>query len=95
MLYDRELAVSERRVKPADILHNASLILGKQTIHILPEGYPPLCELNFEVHKLMVTQFGNVEPRQAQLLSRFLKNAGHIANSHQPDKPDFDRAAPL
>ncbi|KAI9797880.1 MAG: hypothetical protein M1833_005080 [Piccolia ochrophora] len=38
ILYDRELAVSERRVKPASILHNASLILGKQTVHILPEG---------------------------------------------------------
>ncbi|KAL8735662.1 MAG: hypothetical protein Q9166_000831 [cf. Caloplaca sp. 2 TL-2023] len=36
--YDRELAVSERRVKPANVLYNASLILGKQIIHILPEG---------------------------------------------------------
>ncbi len=39
VLYDRELAVSERSVKPASILHNSSLILGKQIIHILPEGY--------------------------------------------------------
>ena len=39
VLYDRELAVSERRVKPASILRNTSLILGKQIIHILPEGY--------------------------------------------------------
>lgn len=38
LFYDRELAVSERRVKPANVLHNASLILGKQIIHILPEG---------------------------------------------------------
>lgn len=38
VLYDRELAVSERKVKPASILHNASLILGKQIVHILPEG---------------------------------------------------------
>lgn len=38
LLYDKELAISERSVKPADILHNASLILGKQIIHILPEG---------------------------------------------------------
>ncbi|KAI4174822.1 MAG: hypothetical protein LQ343_002060 [Gyalolechia ehrenbergii] len=36
--YDRELTVSERRVKPASVLHNSSLILGKQIIHILPEG---------------------------------------------------------
>ncbi|KAI9738262.1 MAG: hypothetical protein M1834_008760 [Cirrosporium novae-zelandiae] len=38
LLWDRELAVSERKVKPADIINNASLILGKQIIHILPEG---------------------------------------------------------
>ncbi|KAL8760589.1 MAG: hypothetical protein Q9184_003231 [Pyrenodesmia sp. 2 TL-2023] len=38
VFYDRELAVSERRVRPANVLHNASLILGKQIIHILPEG---------------------------------------------------------
>lgn len=36
--YDRELAISERRVNPSDIIHNASLILGKQIIQILPEG---------------------------------------------------------
>ena len=38
IVYDRELAISEKSVKPASILHNASLILGKQIIHILPEG---------------------------------------------------------
>lgn len=37
-LYDKELAISERSVKPGPILHNASLILGKQIINILPEG---------------------------------------------------------
>ncbi|KAI5301372.1 hypothetical protein KEM55_007274 [Ascosphaera atra] len=36
--YDRELAISGRSVKPYDILHNSSLILGRQTIQILPEG---------------------------------------------------------
>lgn len=36
--YDRELAIAEISVKPANILHNSSLILGKQIIHILPEG---------------------------------------------------------
>ncbi|KAF1811191.1 nuclear envelope pore membrane protein [Eremomyces bilateralis CBS 781.70] len=36
--WDSELAISERRVKPGHLLHNASLILGKQVIHILPEG---------------------------------------------------------
>ena len=37
--YNRELAISERRVDPSTIRHNASLILGKQIVHILPEGY--------------------------------------------------------
>lgn len=37
-LFDSELAISERSVKPGPILHNASLILGKQIINILPEG---------------------------------------------------------
>ncbi|KAJ4291146.1 hypothetical protein N0V90_010344 [Kalmusia sp. IMI 367209] len=38
LLFDSELAISERSVKPGPILHNASLILGKQIINILPEG---------------------------------------------------------
>lgn len=37
-LYDRELSVSEHRVKPASILHNSSLIMGRQIINVLPEG---------------------------------------------------------
>ncbi|CAG8225103.1 unnamed protein product [Penicillium salamii] len=36
--YDREISISEHRVKPGDIIHNASLILGRQIVHILPEG---------------------------------------------------------
>lgn len=38
ILYDRELAVSERKVNPADIVRDSDLILGKYTIHVLPEG---------------------------------------------------------
>lgn len=38
LLYDRELAISETWTKPGDVIHNASLILGRQVIHILPEG---------------------------------------------------------
>ncbi|KAE8148813.1 hypothetical protein BDV25DRAFT_141408 [Aspergillus avenaceus] len=38
LAYDRELSISERSVKPGDIIHNSSLILGKQIVHILPEG---------------------------------------------------------
>ncbi|KAJ5548651.1 Nucleoporin [Penicillium frequentans] len=47
--YDRELSISERKVKPGDIIHNASLILGKQIVHILPEGS---AVLNPERHAL-------------------------------------------
>jgi nucleoporin POM152 len=39
LVYEREIAISERRVKPASVLDHSSLILGKQVIHILPEGY--------------------------------------------------------
>ncbi|KAI9868441.1 MAG: hypothetical protein M1813_005885 [Trichoglossum hirsutum] len=38
IFYDREVAISERSVDPAAVIYNSSLILGKQTIHILPEG---------------------------------------------------------
>ncbi|PQE32474.1 hypothetical protein CJF32_00001231 [Rutstroemia sp. NJR-2017a WRK4] len=36
--FDRELSISENNVRPASILHNSSLIMGKQIINILPEG---------------------------------------------------------
>jgi len=38
VFYDRELAISENYVKTYNILHNASLIMGRQVINILPEG---------------------------------------------------------
>lgn len=38
VFYDRELSIRETSVKPANILHNSSLIMGKQIINILPEG---------------------------------------------------------
>lgn len=34
-----ELSISERSVKWYDIVHNSSHIMGKYTVHILPEGY--------------------------------------------------------
>lgn len=33
-----EMAVNERNVNPRAVMHNESLILGRQIIHILPEG---------------------------------------------------------
>lgn len=44
MINDRELSILERSVKPAEIIHNSSLILGRQIIHILPEGCVRLSE---------------------------------------------------
>jgi nucleoporin POM152 len=38
-VFDREMSISENSVRPARILHNSSLIMGKQIINILPEGY--------------------------------------------------------
>ncbi|KAH7138300.1 hypothetical protein B0J11DRAFT_450396 [Dendryphion nanum] len=37
-MWDKESAIGERHVKPGTILQNASLILGKQIVNILPEG---------------------------------------------------------
>ena len=37
-MWDHEMALSERTVKLSSILHNQSLIMGKQIINILPEG---------------------------------------------------------
>ncbi|KAK4161665.1 hypothetical protein QBC43DRAFT_268254 [Cladorrhinum sp. PSN259] len=38
VFYDREVAISEHNVKLSSILHNHSLIMGRQIINILPEG---------------------------------------------------------
>jgi nucleoporin POM152 len=38
LFYDREMAISERRVKPYSVMDHSSLIMGKQVINILPEG---------------------------------------------------------
>ncbi|KAI0453934.1 hypothetical protein F5B21DRAFT_265687 [Xylaria acuta] len=38
IFYDKEMAISEHNVKLSSILHNSSLIMGKQIINILPEG---------------------------------------------------------
>jgi len=38
VLFDSELSISDTWVKPSSILHNSSLIMGRQIINILPEG---------------------------------------------------------
>ncbi|KAF2177880.1 hypothetical protein K469DRAFT_696275 [Zopfia rhizophila CBS 207.26] len=73
--YDRELAITERNVDRAKVIHNASLILGKQIIHILPEGsailnpYKETFCLNSSVHKLDIpVQINQTEPTLIELL---------------------------
>ncbi|KAL8681295.1 MAG: hypothetical protein Q9186_002606 [Xanthomendoza sp. 1 TL-2023] len=75
IFYDRELAVSERRVKPANVLHNSSLILGKQIIHILPEGSATLnpnqtafCIDNFTSSVILPIQTNQTNPILIELL---------------------------
>jgi nucleoporin POM152 len=38
LFYEREMAISERSVKPKSVMDHSSLIMGKQIINILPEG---------------------------------------------------------
>lgn len=74
-LWDSELAISERSVKPGSILHNASLILGKQIVNILPEGSAilnpnkePFC-LNSTVTQLEIPiMINQTEPIEMELL---------------------------
>lgn len=42
LFYDRELSISEKRVKWNDIIHNDTHIMGRYTVHILPEGVAKL-----------------------------------------------------
>lgn len=49
-IYDRELSISEHKVKPAQLFDSSSFITGKQIINILPEGYvrwKRCCEIDF------------------------------------------------
>ncbi|PGH16086.1 hypothetical protein AJ80_05301 [Polytolypa hystricis UAMH7299] len=81
--YDRELSISERRVKPADILHNSSLILGKQIIHILPEGSAvlnpeqrPFCIDDIQTAVMLPIRINQTDPILIELL-RFDLESGH------------------
>ncbi|KAF2738232.1 hypothetical protein EJ04DRAFT_486490 [Polyplosphaeria fusca] len=72
--YDSELAISERSVKPGPIIHNASLILGKQIINILPEGSAVLnpnresfCLNSSVTHVDIPIQINQTEPVEIEL----------------------------
>ena len=73
-VYDREAGLSSDRVNPASIRNNATIILGKQIIQILPEGsailnpgHSPFC-LN-ETHKSveLPIQINQTEPTSIEI----------------------------
>ncbi|KAL9098386.1 MAG: hypothetical protein Q9163_005945 [Psora crenata] len=75
LLYDRELAVSERKVKPATLLRNSSLILGKQIINILPEGsaiinpeQEPFCVSGSRKSAILPIEINQTMPIQIDIL---------------------------
>ncbi|KAF2641491.1 nucleoporin Pom152 [Massarina eburnea CBS 473.64] len=80
-LFDSEMAISERSVKQNTIIHNASLILGKQIINILPEGsailnpgHESFC-LNSTVTQLEIPILINqTEPIEMELLRIDIEN---------------------
>ncbi|KAH8592232.1 hypothetical protein B0O99DRAFT_577063 [Bisporella sp. PMI_857] len=74
-LFDRELSVLENSVRPARILHNSSLIMGKQIINILPEGTAtmnpeasPFCVDNTHPSVSIPIRFNQTSPIHVELL---------------------------
>ncbi|RFU24305.1 hypothetical protein B7463_g12035, partial [Scytalidium lignicola] len=74
-LFDREIAVSENVVRPASILHNASLIMGKQIINVLPDGSAtlnpdglPFCIDHEHPSVKLPIRFNQTYPIQIELL---------------------------
>ncbi|KAK4653212.1 hypothetical protein QC762_506100 [Podospora pseudocomata] len=83
MFYDRELAISEHNVKLSSIIHNHSLIMGKQIINILPEGSAvlnperhPLCLSSDQKTALIPMFFNATIPVEVELLRTDLET-GH------------------
>ncbi|KAL4919125.1 hypothetical protein BDW62DRAFT_49521 [Aspergillus aurantiobrunneus] len=75
LAYDRELSISGQSIKPGDIINNASLILGKQIVNILPEGAavlnPELESLCLDFQKTIVDlpiRVNQTEPILIELL---------------------------
>jgi nucleoporin POM152 len=78
--YDRELSISERKVKPGDIIHNASLILGKQIVHILPEGSVMRPDLRFAIAHYLTDSYRSavLNPEREPLCLDSQKNFVHL-----------------
>ncbi|KAF8866053.1 hypothetical protein BDZ45DRAFT_667923 [Acephala macrosclerotiorum] len=74
-VFDREMSISENSVNPAKILQNSSLIMGKQIIHILPEGSVtmnpdrlPFCIDNGHPVAHIPLYFNQTKPKHVELL---------------------------
>ncbi|TVY21954.1 Nucleoporin [Lachnellula arida] len=74
-LFDREMSISENSVRPNSILHNSSLIMGKQIINILPEGSVtmnpdglPFCIDDAHPSVAIPLRFNQTDPQLVQLL---------------------------
>ena len=90
ILYDRELAVSERKVNPADIVRDSNLILGKYTIHVLPEGYGIL-RADLCTRALIMFQIRHHKSRWSVILSgSLLETIHHDPHSNQSDSSSSD-----
>ncbi|KAE8449930.1 hypothetical protein EG329_007069 [Mollisiaceae sp. DMI_Dod_QoI] len=74
-VFDRELSISENSVRASKILHNSSLIMGKQIINILPEGSvtmnperQPFCIDNGHPLAHIPLYFNQTKPKYVELL---------------------------
>ncbi|KAI6281828.1 hypothetical protein MCOR27_004037 [Pyricularia oryzae] len=73
--FDSELSISDNYVKTSQILHNSSLIQGRQIINILPEGFAvlnpagtPFCIGGDITTALIPIHFNSTIPREVELI---------------------------
>ncbi|KAL8405156.1 hypothetical protein RB594_009883 [Gaeumannomyces avenae] len=82
--FDKELSISDQYVKSSSILHNHSLIQGRQIINILPEGSAllnpegtPFCIGGDRTTALIPIQFNATIPHEVELV-RFDLSLDHV-----------------
>ncbi|KAF7939884.1 uncharacterized protein EAE98_000011 [Botrytis deweyae] len=95
--FDSELAISENSVRPATILHNSSLIMGRQIINILPEGSAtlnpdglPFCLDSSRPSVKLPMYFNQTKPVHIELLRfDFDTNANETIELKKRDMKNF------
>lgn len=101
IFYDRELSISEHNVKVSSILHNSSLIMGKQIINILPEGSAllnpekiPYCVGQGKSSVVVPLYFNATIPAEVELLRIDLEtNAEEVVKLSKSQIREIDRQA--